>query len=38
VLAVALRHAKEEWLRSPLYLAGADATAAPPPDTEPPQE
>ncbi|HET8882714.1 MAG TPA: AI-2E family transporter [Solimonas sp.] len=38
VLAVALRHAKEEWLRSPLYLAGADAPAAPPPDEAPPHE
>lgn len=35
VLAVALRHAKEEWLLSPLYLGRAAAVAPPADDTPP---
>lgn len=35
VIAVLLRHAKEEWLQSPLYLRGAPPPADPSVDTPP---
>ena len=35
VIAVLLRHARQHWLRSPLYVGGAGAPMNPPPPPAP---